>query len=883
MGADAANDEQGALKALLRELSKRMTKLKKENQQRRVEQTIEELHEADQKDRAKKCWALAFSVAKTQPGRKYKRFDAVRVMAAATADWTERCKQEGHAGGFEGTVIDWEEECRHIIAADHAQADPGYHVKPTATDLGLAETLHTRMAIWANKHKAGKFTVPGGIPNELYRTIMRPTWCLKSWAKPGVGHKKAEMPPIIRKTVILLLAKIIATRLTPLVWHLATAFTVPKDATESGTKAERLVAALDVWGRAFYRAIIDGPVYGMPNGDPLDHDRVIQDSLHGCRHPQPPSWACDWQFGCIPTRRREEAGIVQNIMTRSIVEAGYFVITTFHDGANAFYSVKLDAADEDTQPPFTPTMAEHAFMRQRIRYATMSLASGTAEEVRLLLGSGVIPGDHAGPKSFNRIMARPGTWAAIRYKRDEQYRDLPQLKCHLFPDQKLMATFSGFVDDLASKAIGRTAPQAIAAKSLSDQHIRQEMLSIGVHMNQHKEFNVVAGPRQAGVRAIIDAIPRVTEDARYLGFRSTPDQGCHIEVEHRLIAAKRAWYALRPFFISTAHLSIETMVYRATVYNTCLSGMEVAVGARTALSPNDLLPLQRLINRNLKTLMMGAATTKVEMADEEGKTYIRYHAMTADQMMKACGIVPLFLELRVRRLLWFWSMMRYPQHHELALSALLGHVANQPSHLASDGGINPAAAHDDWLRQLVMDIATLEVLDDAAELIETNTLPDGRLNIVALTAVNLEDLLSIDVTMLRHRCFAVAVPPPGLVLFNEEPPEDDPGGSFVCGLLCSDGSVCGVAFATAVGLAAHQRMTQGGTHGSHCLLCRWVRWPVCPLCRSSFRSVWVARQHVRHSLFRGYCFCDRSWTSSKVCVEGVREGCPDPECEYYGV
>ena len=186
------------------------------------------------------------------------------------------------------------------------------------------------------------------------------------------------------------------------------------------------------------------------------------------------------------------------------------------------------------------------------------------------------------------------------------------------------------------------------------------MNNIGIHMNQHNEFNVVAGPRQAGVRRILDRLPRVTEDARYLGFRHTPEQGCHIEIAHRLAAAKRAWFALRPFFVSTAHLRIKAMVYRATVYNTCLSGPEIVVGARTSLSPQDLLPLQRLVDRNLKTLMRGAATAKVEMHDDEGELYIKYQALTADQVMKECGIAPLYLELRVRRLLWVWTMMCAP-------------------------------------------------------------------------------------------------------------------------------------------------------------------------------------------------------------------------------
>ena len=90
-----------------------------------------------------------------------------------------------------------------------------------------------------------------------------------------------------------------------------------------------------------------------------------------------------------------------------------------------------------------------------------------------------------------------------------------------------------------------------------------------------------------------------------------------------------------------------------------------------------------------------------------------------------------FLALRVRRLLWLFELLRRPEHHELVLAALLGHVPSQPSPFRADGSVDRSRAHP-WLLQLENDVGALGEVDSLAGLLEDCTLENEQLNIVAL-------------------------------------------------------------------------------------------------------------------------------------------------------
>jgi len=394
-----------------------MKQAKKDHFKARQEELEAELATEWAQRQQKETWRIAFAMANTSPGRRYKRFDAVRVQSATTREWAQHCLKEGKDGGFGGTIINYEEECEKIKQMDCAAADPDYERIPSATHLQLADTLISRLALSANKHKLGKAVVPNSVPNELYRLLLRPTWSLSITQKYGLGtsHDLA-VPPLLRRTLRMLYAKILANRLAPLGWHTAYGFTVPKNSLAVGIKADRLVAAMDVWGRAFYREVIDGPIFTDKQGARVDHVTAIQEAKQRARFPVPPELVADWQFGCVPFRRREEAGLIQAVLTFFLTQLSLFVITTLHDAANAFYSPHRAAVLEACEPPFAPTSNEAYLLRQRVNYSVMVLGAGAPDETAILLGTGVIPGDHSGPRIFNRVMQYPGSTAARKFR-----------------------------------------------------------------------------------------------------------------------------------------------------------------------------------------------------------------------------------------------------------------------------------------------------------------------------------------------------------------------------------------------------------------------------------------------------------------------------------
>ena len=84
-----------------------------------------------------------------------------------------------------------------------------------------------------------------------------------------LGSGRGIHPPAVsRQTLVMMYAKVLAARMAPMSWHIAFAFTVPKNNDMEGLKAERLVAAMCVWGRSFYRAVLDGPLYEQADGSP---------------------------------------------------------------------------------------------------------------------------------------------------------------------------------------------------------------------------------------------------------------------------------------------------------------------------------------------------------------------------------------------------------------------------------------------------------------------------------------------------------------------------------------------------------------------------------------------------------------------------------------
>ena len=78
----------------------------------------------------------------------------------------------------------------------------------------------------------------------------------------------------------------------------------------------------------------------------------IQDIKDGCKSFG--SCTADWQYGCVPGRRREEATMVQMAHGQMPAHHKFFHVTTFYDGANAFLSIDQERTLEAARPPVLP-------------------------------------------------------------------------------------------------------------------------------------------------------------------------------------------------------------------------------------------------------------------------------------------------------------------------------------------------------------------------------------------------------------------------------------------------------------------------------------------------------------------------------------------------
>ena len=238
---------------------------------------------------------------------------------------------------------------------------------------------------------------------------------------------------------------------------------------------------------------MEAPLVSDAEGNRVNPAQSFQDALARKRDRRPPEWPAAWQFGCIPNRRREEAALIQAIHSYELSAAHCYHVTTFYDGRNAFWSLHHEGVLNHATPPFVATNREHTFIAQRVRYAVVRLGKRGAKQAFLLVKSGVIPGDHAGPKLFNNTIDPAGSRAARRHRLRTPCPELLRMTSFLLPSP-IQVSYTGFVDDMASKAAGTTWRKALTSKLIVDEEVTSAMQDIGVAMNDEKQENVVEGP-----------------------------------------------------------------------------------------------------------------------------------------------------------------------------------------------------------------------------------------------------------------------------------------------------------------------------------------------------------------------------------------------------
>ena len=109
------------------------------------------------------------------------------MQKAEVKDWVARCQFPGPEGGFMAKIIDYDQEAKDILRADHAAADPDYALVTRPEHFQMARALVGTLRNYSTRLKLNKAIIDFSLPNEFVRMLLRPQracWPHRQW---GLG------------------------------------------------------------------------------------------------------------------------------------------------------------------------------------------------------------------------------------------------------------------------------------------------------------------------------------------------------------------------------------------------------------------------------------------------------------------------------------------------------------------------------------------------------------------------------------------------------------------------------------------------------------------------------------------------------------------------
>lgn len=254
------------------------------------------------------------------------------------------------------------------------------------------------------------------------------------------------------------------------------------------------------------------------------------------------------------------------------------------------------------------------------------------------------------------------------------------------------ALVSGFVDDIVLKLVvcsGRRS-EAVATMALATALLDTLLARHGFRQNPSKRM--VAPQLLAKEMWAMGKVLGVTTATRYLGgLQIFHRLGNRQELERRAAAANAAWAQLQGYWFSGGPQSVKRLMLISKVQSCLLSGLETYY-----LRQADYKYLDLQLGKKLRAVLQGRACSK------EDELYV---ARTGDFVFQEFRMVPLWLELRVRRLRWLQAALAQPSEHAQWLGAIFGATHFDGAVLESDGALTEHA--NCFAAQFMADVASL--------------------------------------------------------------------------------------------------------------------------------------------------------------------------------
>ncbi len=367
----------------------------------------------------------------------------------------------------------------------------------------------------------------------------------------------------------------------------------------------------------------------------------------------------------------------------------------------------------------------------------------------------------------------------------------------------------------------------------------------------------------------------VVFDARYLGGRIASNFSNKAEKERRIQAIRQGYAELGSFWYTCPAENHVRIVFISKVVSPGLSGLTAYVWLKSESDEIDAV---------IASYARRIQGTRTRVEDSEGNVLC---SLNSKQILMRWKIVPHAVELCVQRLRLYQAWSEHPESFVQPLAILFGHWPDQRStEITTSGKIRDESKSNPWLRQFVSDMQQIVYVEGGPELLEGICehyvwLFDAE----SLHREFVEEFVSLRVSQLRSRTFSKAISPPvpgllsnaktrmhidKLFMYTEIDRTDGTDvrlaatrqpkfniETTVTLLECPiviDGQRCTAPPMSIRKLVSHIALV----HKVRNLIRACVAVPICPWCKSSFKTIEAARNHAANAYNNKVCVTDKS-------------------------
>jgi len=563
--------------------------------------------------------------------------------------------------------------------------------------------------------------------------------------------------------------------------------------------------------------------------------------------------------GFVRQRRREAAFLVQSCATWRARRCGVSHVIIFHDMTNAFPCSRYDDLDDCTKEHVRPEDYELFLHRRHSAAVTIETADSV---LTVKPESGGMMGEPNAPEDFIAAFhPRVQDWQVGLVRRDLSASEKFFAVCP-FTGERLDTSITTFADDVAKKHYvtgGANAVQTLReANAIFDRQLerggygqnrgKQEVVPSFSGANSHRNIREFLASGEVEGKVLLRA--------RYLGPRFSGTSSNVAERKTRVRAARSGWMSMGSFWHSGAPKRTLRLLFISKVQSQMCSAGEAMV-----FRDVDYKIMNTVLLKLLRSMMKGRAC-------REGAEH--REAMSGREVYTFWKLVPVEIELRVKRLRWLQTVLADQRHHMQLIAAIFGKYEFEDfTTVGRDGRLDERA--NPWAKLWMSDVMSLQGLDEGDSLLEAM---GGDIRRLFQDDDCRDMFMNIDMRQIRARYWARSVPPQGQHQVSSESSLEEEPVAFTC--TEKEGGVeCGAGFMTFRALRTHMRFH----HGTRCILYSLTVTNQCPWCMSTFANRLTAQHHVDTAFRNARCLVDHSPYGHEVIPPDSLE-CPECEVEH---